>query len=368
MILLPAAELTEGMVVGREVRDRNNQLVIPRGAIINAQNLRVLQRMDVLVYVLEEGEVMEEPAPATTGPKDNASTPLRATFLRATSAFQRHMEIRNISIKPAEVDEIAHTLLTDLQEHPGRVDLLLQIHAWNERFFQHAINTAILAAVLARQIHKNEAQGRIMALGMTFHDCGTLLLPHEIFEKQGKLTDEERKIAARHPLVGYLHVKENGILPQEAAEIVYQHHERPDGKGYPQGLTEAHITPLARIAAVVEAFDAMTSLRSYARGSTPEEAMKTILSQTGKAYDREAALALMQHITLYPAGTAVRLNTGECGLVTATNPGCPTRPVVRIFFGSDGRRVPATEINLATDPARMIVQSAPMLDELRDVA
>lgn len=365
---VPAAELTEGMIVGREVRDRNNQLVIPKGATINAQNLRVLQRMDVLIYVLEEGEIPEETAPANPGPKDLASTTLRTEFLRATSAFQRHMEIRNISIQPARVEEIAHALLTDLQQHPGRVELLLQIHAWNERFFQHALNTAILAAVLAQQIHRNETLSRTMALGMMFHDCGTLLLPHEIFEKQGKLTDEERKIAAKHPLVGYLHVRENGILPRDAAEIIYQHHERPDGKGYPQGLTEAHITPLARIAAVVEAFDAMTSLRSYARGATPEEAMKTILSQTGKAYDREAALALMQHITLYPVGTAVRLNTGECGLVTATNPGSPTRPIVRIFFGSDGRRVPATEVNLITDPARMIVQSAPMLDELRDVA
>lgn len=361
MILVPASDLSEGMVIGREKRDRNNNLVIPRGATLNSNSLRLLQRMDSVVYIASEGEDITE----KEAEYDANIVTISTAIEQALGSFQCHMETKNISVDPTDAELIACALREDITAKSKRVSALQEMLTWSERLFQHSFNTAILAAIITQKILRSQEQSRTIALAMMFHDYGQLHLPREVFEKQGKLTEEEKHIARKHPLVGYLYIKDNNLLSTEASEIVYQHHERLDGAGYPQGLTAEQIKPLSRIAAVVEAFDAMTSLRAYARAATPDEAMKIILGQIGKAYDREVALNLTRHIVLYPVGTAVRLNSGECGMVIATTPGNPTRPIVRLFFGSDGRRIAAAEVNLATDTTRMVVHSAGKIDEVR---
>lgn len=362
MILVPAAELMEGMVIAREVRDRNNQLIIGRGARLNGSNLRLLQRLDMEIGVAEEGEYIGEPQ---AGGANDLNSEFETALEQALTSFQKHMEARNICCDPQEARQTAASLRNGILPNRKRLTTLMEMRRWSERLFQHSFNTAVLAAILARQAGHAAAEREHIALGMIFHDCGQLFLPREVFEKQGRLTEEELKIARRHPQVGYQHLTENDILPEEVAILVLQHHERPDGTGYPQGLTAEQITPMARIAGVVETFDAMTSLRSYSRASSPDEAMRTILSQVGKAFDKNIALHLTKHIVLYPQGTAVRFNTGESGIVINIPQNNPNRPVVRLFFGSDGRRTAASEIHLATDMSRHIVQSGANIDDVK---
>lgn len=361
MILLPAAELTEGMIIAQEVRDKNNQLFIPQGATLNATSLRFLRRLDIYVSVAEEGDILHD----SGAERDEMQTAFEAAFCQVQSSFQCQMEARKISLDPREVGIVAQDLMQDALADRKRVRMLLDMNLWSERLFQHSFNTAILAGILARQCRYSDSDCHLVALAMFFHDCGQLFLSREVFEKQGRLTDEEVQLVRRHPQIGYQHLTECDILPMEAATIILQHHERPDGTGYPAALTAEQISPLGRIAAVVETFDAMTSLRSYARAASPDEAMKTILSQVGKAFDKEIALRLTKYIILYPEGTAVRLNTGECGIVLGTPSGSPSRPIVRLFFGADGRRIAATEINLAQDTSRIVVHSGANIDAVR---
>jgi HD-GYP domain-containing protein (c-di-GMP phosphodiesterase class II) len=362
MILVPAAELVEDMIVASDVRDRNHQLIIARGARLNASSLRLLQRLDADIYIAEGGEMISN---SQDEEQDEINTEFVAAMEQATSGFQCNMEARNICLDSQMAQGISEKLRADILAQRQRLVTLMKMRGWSERLFQHSFNTAILAAVLAKESGQSEENCRLVALGMMFHDCGQLFLPREVFEKQGKLTEEELKIARRHPQVGYQHVFDNGILPPAAANIVLQHHERPDGAGYPQSLSADQIEPLARIAGVVETFDAMTSLRAYARAAAPDEAMKTILGQVGKAFDKQIALFLTKHIALYPTGTAVRFNTGESGIVVSLPQSNPNRPVVRLFFGPDGRRIAATEIHLASDSSRHIVQSGANVDDVK---
>jgi HD-GYP domain-containing protein (c-di-GMP phosphodiesterase class II) len=235
----------------------------------------------------------------------------------------------------------------------------------NERLFQHSFNTAIIAAVLARLSSYPVDMCHVMALGMAFHDCGQLFLPDNICEKQGKLTEKEMEIARQHPQMGYDYVIKNDILPMEAALIILQHHERPDATGYPQQLKAEEITPLARIAGVVETFDAMTSTRTYTHAFSSQEALRTILGQIDRAFDREMALHLTRLIVLYPEGTAVRFNTGECGIVVGYPRDNPNRPIVRLFIDPNGRRLPSEIIRLDLDPTRQIVQSGACINEVK---
>ena len=129
---------------------------------------------------------------------------------------------------------------------------------------------------------------RNIAMGAWLHDIGKLAISDTILLKPGPLTDEEREIMQRHVQIGYDLVKGIPFLA-DAAEIIFAHHERCDGSGYPRGLKTEEIPVGARIFAVADTFDAMTSDRPYRRALPFETSREVIARGTGKQYDSQVA-------------------------------------------------------------------------------
>lgn len=151
----------------------------------------------------------------------------------------------------------------------------------------HSERVAYYALTLAQRLQKyNEDELEAFYYSCLLHDVGKVSLPDTILTKPGKLTPEEYEIVKQHPVVGSEAIKDIEKLPN-SIDVIRYHHERWDGQGYPDGLEGEEIPLLARVVAIADAFDAMTSDRSYRKAISPEEAYNRILEAEGTQFDPE---------------------------------------------------------------------------------
>jgi len=148
----------------------------------------------------------------------------------------------------------------------------------------HNYRVTVYALKLGEEMGLSSSQLKSIAQGGLVHDVGKIFIPDYVLNKPGKLTDEERKLIEKHPLDGYNMCKQIGFMLEELA-IIRSHHEKWNGSGYPDQLSGETIPLVARVTAVADVFDALTSSRSYRKAMTLEKAMMIIVEESGKHFD-----------------------------------------------------------------------------------
>jgi response regulator RpfG family c-di-GMP phosphodiesterase len=196
----------------------------------------------------------------------------------------------------------------------------------------HSRRVFLYSTKIAQAMGGLESQLKNIAMGAWLHDIGKLAIPDAILLKPGALTEEERTIMQRHARIGYDLVKRIPFL-SGAAEIILTHHERCDGTGYPRGLKMDEIPIGARIFAVADTVDAMTSDRPYRLALPFQEARETIERESGRLFDSRVAAVFLSSST--ESWEAVRTETAKIQLSTAISapPECLTIPEKRPLHG-----------------------------------
>jgi len=212
-------------------------------------------------------------------------------------------------------EEIVSSCVESMLRHPDAMIWMSRIKHESEYTAEHCLNVCILAIAFGRHLHFDEADLQMLGLCGLLHDVGKMRTPKVILNKRGALTEEEFTVMKQHTIDGHKLLKEDGGASTLPIDVVLNHHERPDGKGYPRGLKAGEISEYARIIAIVDAYDAITSDRCYSKAVSPVDAQKEIYQNRGKQFDEEYALAFMQAIGPYPPGTIVELRNGMVGLV-----------------------------------------------------
>jgi HD-GYP domain-containing protein (c-di-GMP phosphodiesterase class II) len=162
------------------------------------------------------------------------------------------------------------------------------------------------------------------------HDIGMQKVAEEIWQQKRLLTYEELQEVRKHTLYGYEMVKRSLEISNEVIDGVYQHHERFDGSGYPQGLKSNEISRFAKIIAVADVYDACISPRPHRAKMTPRQALSSLMENNCQ-YDPTVLHAFLSVMAVYPIGCIVKLSSGEIGKVVGINPNQPFRPEIRIF-------------------------------------
>jgi two-component system cell cycle response regulator len=161
----------------------------------------------------------------------------------------------------------------------------------------HARSVASLAVRVCRRLGLDDAETRLVEDAALLHDVGKLAIPHTILDKPGPLDDHEWSVVRRHPLLGEAVLA--AVAPDpEVQELVRHHHERWDGVGYPDGLAGEQIPLGARIIAACDAYDAMTTARSYCAARSMTAALAEIVREAGRQFDPDVALALVAELSL----------------------------------------------------------------------
>nr|WP_092070969.1 HD-GYP domain-containing protein [Dendrosporobacter quercicolus]NSL48436.1 HD-GYP domain-containing protein [Dendrosporobacter quercicolus DSM 1736]SDM16835.1 metal dependent phosphohydrolase [Dendrosporobacter quercicolus] len=159
----------------------------------------------------------------------------------------------------------------------------------------HSERVADLALLLARRIGLTEMDQQLIHIGAHLHDIGKIGVPDEVLNKPGRLTDEQFSMIKQHPVIGY-HIVSKVSWFGGISGIVRHHHERFDGKGYPDGLAGTNIPLGARIVAVADAFDAMIAPRIYRKSFSPPEVLTEIIRCTGSQFDPAVVEALLAEL------------------------------------------------------------------------
>lgn len=214
---------------------------------------------------------------------------------------------------------------------------LVDITAEENYLYAHCVNVCVLSVMTGIEMGYSRSQLEVLAVGALLHDLGMALVPLSIMKKPGKLNGEETKEMRKHPDHSLKLLRQNPVISSISRMIAYQHHERFNGDGYPQGIKKADVLEMSQIVGLVDVYDAVTADRAYRKALPAKEAYE-LVSGTGNTFFRfDIVKSFLSQVAAYPQGTLVHLNTGQIGIVTDNTKGHSLTPKVRIIRGPDGR-------------------------------
>lgn len=250
--------------------------------------------------------------------------------------FEEIRDPRRIDLGLAR--ELTNRMVESIVVNENAMIWLSLLKRKDEYTSHHSINVSTLAIVFGSYLGLNEEALQILGVGGLLHDIGKMRVPLEVLNKQGHLSEEELLVMRQHPEFGAAILDEaQGELSPLVRAIVYSHHERYDGSGYPRGIVGEEIGMLPMIVSVVDVYDAMTSDRVYRDRLSAHEVLNTMYGSSSGEFKRELLEAFIRCLGIYPVGSIVELNSGEVGLVMAVNHKYHLRPLVLLLLDRDKR-------------------------------
>lgn len=229
------------------------------------------------------------------------------------------------------VDEIAGSVM----RNAGALIGLVRLKTADEYTYMHSVAVCALMIALARELGLDDEQVREAGLAGLLHDVGKMMVPLEILNKPGRLTDAEFDAVRSHPAEGFRMLQASPEVGAAALDVCLHHHEKMDGSGYPKGLKGDEISLFARMGAICDVYDAITSNRPYKAGWCPTVSLRKMAEWRGGHLDSAIFMAFVKCVGIYPVGTLVRLKSGRLGVVQEQQALKPlTQPKVRVFFST----------------------------------
>ena len=242
------------------------------------------------------------------------------------------------------VEEISDSVT----RNPGALISLARLKTADDYTYMHSVAVCALMIALAKQLKLGDDQQRLAGMAGLIHDLGKAAIPLKVLNKPGKLPDQEFTVVRSHPVEGFHMLKEGGNIPEAVLDACLHHHEKVDGSGYPEKLKGDGISVIARMTAICDVYDAITSDRPYKRGWDPAESLRRMAEWTKDHFDARIFQAFVKSIGIYPVGSLVRLTSGRIGIVTEQSPTALTTPIVKVFFSTKSDlRIPPEVVNLA---------------------
>lgn len=263
--------------------------------------------------------------------KEAAKTCAKATDAVKTMFGELRM---GKALSAGAVDGLVEEITTSLDRNPGALLGLARLKTADDYTYMHSVAVSALMVSLAKQMKMNDREVHAAGRAGLLHDLGKANIPMKVLNKPGKLTDEEFNIVKIHPEEGHRILLEAGNKDLVALDVVIHHHEKVDGSGYPHGLYADSISQLAKMGAVCDVYDAITSNRPYKQGWDPTDSIKKMSEWTGTHFDQEIFQGFVKCIGIYPTGSLVSLTSGRIGVVLDQCPTSLLTPKVKVFFST----------------------------------
>lgn len=235
-------------------------------------------------------------------------------------------------------------IVDSISRNPDACVWVTRLKQHDSYTYKHALSASIWAVSLGREIGLRRHDLRALAMGCMLMDVGKLRVNPKLLQASRQLAADEAQQVSEHVGHGLDILEECGILNQDVIDIVAHHHERHDGSGYPRGLSGNQIPPFARIAAIVDTYDAITSNREHAPAISPTDAIKVLYQARDEDFQAELVESFIKAIGLYPAGTLVELTSGEVGVVVAEYRTRRLRPKIMVLLDAKKRQLKQTRV------------------------
>lgn len=258
-------------------------------------------------------------------------------------------------VDPEKLDAAVRAMIDNVLKNQDAMLQLAGMRDHDHYTYQHSANVAALSLAVGAMISRDPRFLSALGVGALLHDIGKLVVGPDIINKDGALDAEEWERMRRHPVDGVEIAATTTGIDRSALVAIAEHHMRFDGQGYPARPKKRGQHLVSRIVAVADAYDAMTSRRSYSDARMPDEAMTLLMDSAGTSLDPVIVRLFVRLMGVYPPRSVVRMDSGEVGIVIKANPDNASRPVVRIVATPSGHVIDGFDVDLAAEPEKHIV-------------
>jgi HD-GYP domain-containing protein (c-di-GMP phosphodiesterase class II) len=378
-------ELKPGMKFNKSLFDKNLNIVLPAGKVLDDINLRNMKTRH-LDFVETAGEMIaenEKPQPLeikTDEPVEkkkivvDKETAKYIDFYKECLTAVSNMYNRYRNENTMDTDKIqalaTRIVTTIMSEKKLEIFIsLVNIAGKGDYLANHIMNTTILSVLLGQRLGYSMVKLFNLALATLVYDVGMIKVPAYILEKEDKLTSEEFNQVKTHPIHSYQAIAKELNLPTEVARVGLEHHEKFDGTGYPRRIKGYEMSEMSKIVAIVDTYEALTKDRVYREGKDSYDAMKMVLGEGSKKLDPEILKTFLNMMSVYPVGGYVQLNTNAVAKVISADPVSPFRPTVKIMRDEFGDELEDGEvIRLSREKDIYIVKAIQMKQVKKDKA
>ena len=293
----------------------------------------------------EESEARVDAELSLAARSTRATTPVPASeeFARAakicaqsklavTSMFQEARMGK--AVNTANAQKLVEEINDSVSRNPGALISLARLKTADDYTYMHSVAVCALMIALAKQLGLSESETRRAGIAGLLHDLGKALMPMEVLNKPGKLTDEEFAIIKKHPEEGHRLLLGNPDADEMTLDVVLHHHEKVDGTGYPKGLKDQEISLFAKMGAICDVYDAITSNRPYKAGWPPSESLRKMAEWATGHFDQHVFQAFVKSLGIYPIGSLIRLASGRLGLVIDQSEKSLLTPCIKVFYST----------------------------------
>jgi len=258
---------------------------------------------------------------------------LQAKSKAAVTSMFNEVRMGN-AIKVSEAAPLVEEISQSITRNPEAFLNLARLKTKDDYTYMHSVAVCALMIALGKQLGLTGPELKEVGLAGLLHDVGKMMIPDEVLNKPGKLTDEEFEIIKGHPLKGWELLHGSPDITATALDVCLHHHERVDGKGYPDKLSGDKLTLFARMGAVCDVYDALTSNRCYKNGWEPADTIRKMAEWKDGHFDERVFQAFVKTIGIYPSGTLVRLKSGRLAIVLEQTEKSLLMPIVKVFFST----------------------------------
>ena len=248
------------------------------------------------------------------------------------SMFQEARMGKAVDVGGAQ--KMVEEITDSVSRNPGALISLARLKTVDDYTYMHSVAVCAMMVALSKQLGQDAEQTRAAGLAGLMHDLGKALMPMDVLNKPGKLTDAEFSIIKTHPAEGHRLLLTGQNVGEVVLDVCLHHHEKTDGSGYPKGLKDSDISVFAKMGAVCDVYDAITSNRPYKVGWDPAESLRKMAEWSNGHFDGKIFQAFVKSLGIYPIGSLVRLTSGRLGVVIDQTGKSLTMPVVKVFFST----------------------------------
>lgn len=339
MQMMDKARLCPGMILGQDVYNFANQIVVKKGTVLDERTITKLHRFEIPQFMIEEEVLSIQEANSYHRSSYSERIQNNPSFRR----FQENYDTEIISFqnmiscvieKNQKIDcEALYRqvvmLLKDTGNSINAFDMVQNLRHYDDSTYAHSMNVGLLCNVFADWLGFGEDEKKTLTVAGILHDIGKTRVPLEIIQKPARLSEEEYQIIKKHTEYGFAILTENK-LDYHIRYTALQHHERMDGSGYPLGLAGDHIDEYARIVSIIDVYDAMTSPRVYRGPTCPFDVIQIFEEEGFQKYDSRYILTFLRRIAESYLNERIKLSDGRTGKLIYINVHALSRPVVMV--------------------------------------
>ncbi|HDK37853.1 MAG TPA: HD-GYP domain-containing protein [Thiolapillus brandeum] len=250
------------------------------------------------------------------------------------------MEIENIlrsdqELEMEKIEDSIEFMVDSIIRNPDAYIWLTQIQQYDSYTYRQSLSASVWATATGRELGFPREKLHTLATGTLLMDVGNTALPVELLQKKSRLSHDEWLLIKSHVEKGVQILSTTPGISPDVIDIVWTHHERLDGSGYPGGLRGSQIPIMGQIAGMVNFYVAVTIPRPHLEAISPSQALQMLYNQQGRQFDKALVEKFIQALSTYPSGSLVELSTGEIGVVMSQNKGLRLRPNVILLLNPD---------------------------------